>query len=188
MPKLELARLLLNTDGTRQFEAVKLYEAARRLGAGPDPELEPKLASLLDSRRNTSDFLNAAAAEAARNGDWNSVVWYNRQLIDLDREPEKYRPRLAFAQYKKGSSAAAALETLSMGNPTPLSLLVKAFIHLQRHEERESAQCAMQARAMNRGLPVEIPLDWQEFNLDLLKSGGTLKNLAKQSFNTDMRK
>ena len=177
-PKLELARLLLATDATRQFEAVKLYEAARRLGAGPDPEIEPKIATLLDSRRNTSEFLNSAAAEAAGNKDWNSVIWYTRQLIDLDREPEKYRPRLAFAQYKKGSSAAA-LETLSMGRPTALGMLVKAFIHLQRGEKRESGQCALQARALSGGSLIELPLDWPEFNLEFRKSGAPLKYLVK---------
>ena len=178
LPKLELARLLLNTDSSRVFEAVKLYETARRLGAAPDLELEPKLASFLNNRRNMSDFLNSASAEAAGNKDWNSVIWYNRQLIELDREPEKYRPRLAFAQYKKGSSGAA-LETLSMGSQTPLELLVKAFIHQQRKEYRESDQCALQAKGMNHGQIIEIPADWQEFLIEFRRHGGKLKKLAR---------
>ena len=160
------------------FEAVKLYETARRLGAEPDLELEPKLAPLLDKRRNMNNFLNAAAAEAARNKDWNSVIWYNKQLIELDREPEKYRPRLAFAQYKKGSSGAA-LETLSMGIRTPLSMLLKAFIHQQRKESREASQCALQAKALNHGRMIEIPADWREFLIEFRRHGGKLRALAK---------
>lgn len=177
LPKLELARLLYNTDTSRVFEAVKLYETARRQGAAPDLELEPKLASLLNKRSNMTSFLNSAAAEAARNKDWNSVIWYNRQLIDLDREPEKYRPRLAFAQYKKGSSGAA-LETLSMGNNTPLGLITKAFIHLMRKEKREAMQCAAQARSMNHGNPVALPADWTEFILEFRKHGKELSRFA----------
>ena len=93
-PKLELARLIYNTDPNRIFEAVKFYESARSLGAPPDLDLEPKLAPMLNKRSNMTKFLTAAAAEAARSRDWNNVIWYNRQLIELDREPEKYRPRV----------------------------------------------------------------------------------------------
>lgn len=177
-PKLEQARLLCNTDPNRIFEAVKLYETARRLGAAPDLELEPKLAPMLNKRSNMSNFLSSAAAEAARNKDWNSVIWYNRQLIDLDREPEKYRPRLAFAQYKKGLSGAA-LETLSMGANTPLSLLLKAYIHLQRKEKREALQSISQAKAMNHNAPIEIPADWREFQLEFRQRGKSLFPFVK---------
>ena len=177
-PKLELARLLFHNDASQIFEAVKLYETARRLGAEPDLELEPKLAPLLDKRRNMNNFLNAAATEAARNKDWNSVIWYNKQLIELDREPEKYRPRLAFAQYKKGSSGAA-LETLTMGNLTPLALLVKAYIHQMRKESREARQAAAQARAMNGNKVINLPAEWREFLLDFRNSGGFLNDYAK---------
>lgn len=177
-PRMELARLLYNTDAARVFEAVKLYEEARRLGAAPDLELEPKLAHLLDRRRNMNNFLSAAAAEAARSKDWNSVIWYNKQLIELDREPEKYRPRLAFAQYKKGSSGAA-LETLSMGSPTPLSLLVKAFIHQMRKEKREAIQAVNQAKALNKNKLIELPADWAEFIIDFRRSGGALTDFAR---------
>jgi len=177
-PKLELARLLFHNDASQIFEAVKLYETARRLGAEPDIELEPKLAPLLDKRRNMNNFLNAAAAEAARNKDWNSVIWYNKQLIELDREPEKYRPRLAFAQYKKGSSGAA-LETLTMGNLTPLALLVKAYIHHMRKESREARQAAAQAKVMNGNKIIDLPAEWREFLLDFRNSGGFLNDYAK---------
>ena len=177
-PKLELARLLYNTDSRRIFEAVKLYETARRLGAAPDLELEPKLAPMLNKRSSMTNFLSSAAAEAARNKDWNSVIWYNRQLIDLDREPEKYRPRLAFAQYKKGSSGAA-LETLSMGTATPLILLVKAYIHLQRKEQREALQCANQAKKMNHNYPIELPAEWAEFLLEFRQQGKALLPFVK---------
>ena len=177
-PRLELARLLYNNDASQIFEAVKLYEAARRLGAEPDLELEPKLAPLLDKRRNMNNFLNSASAEAAMNKDWNSVIWYNKQLIELDREPEKYRPRVAFAQYKKGSSGAA-LETLTMGNLTPLALLVKAYIHHMRKENREARQAAVQAKLMNNNQPVELPVEWREFIMEFRKSGGFLNDYAQ---------
>ena len=177
-PKLELARLLYNTDTNRVFEAVKLYEAARSQGAPPDIELEPKLAPMLDQRRNMTNFLTSAAIEAAKNKDWNSVIWYNKQLIDLDREPEKYRPRLAFAQYKKGSPAAA-LETLTMGKATPLSLLVKAFIHQERREKQEMQQALQQARAMNNNQLIELPADWREFLIDFRQRGGILRQFAR---------
>ena len=177
-PKLELARLLCNTDASRIYEAVKLYETARRLGAPPDLELEPKLLPLLDKRRNTAIFLTAAAAEAAKNKDWNSVIWYNRQLMDLDREPEKYRPRLAFAQYKKGSSGAA-LETLSMGSNTPQGLIVKAFIHRQRKEHKEARLCAQQAKILNRNRVVVLPAEWSEFIPEFRRYGGELTSFAR---------
>ena len=177
-PKLELARLLYNTDSRRIFEAVKLYEAARRLGTPPDLELEPKLAPMLSKRNNMTIFLTSAAAEAAKHKDWNSVIWYNRQLIDLDREPEKYRPRLAFAQFKKGSSGAA-LETLSLGTSTPLGLLVKANIHQQRKEEREAIQCINQAKILNHNQLIEIPADWREFIVDFRQYGRTLSSFVK---------
>lgn len=177
-PRMELARLLHATDSRRVFEAVKLYESARRLGAAPDLELEPKLAPLLNKRRNMSAFLTSAAREAARNKDWNSVIWYNRQLIDLDREPEKYRPRLAFAQYKKGSSGAA-LETLSMGSSTPLSLLLKAYIHKQRREEREALQALQQAKIMNNNKMIEIPAEWSEFVVEFRQKGREFSSFAR---------
>ena len=177
-PQLELARLIYDTDPNRVFEAVKFYETARSLGAPPDLDLEPKLAPMLNKRSNMTNFLTSAAAEAARNKDWNNVIWYNRQLIELDREPEKYRPRLAFAQYKKGSSGAA-LETLSMGNATPLGLLVKAFIHLQRKEEREALLAINQAKALNHNQLIELPAEWTEFLLDFKKSGKSLAAYTK---------
>ena len=177
-PKLELARLIYNTDPNRIFEAVKFYESARSLGAPPDLDLEPKLAPMLNKRSNMTKFLTAAAAEAARSRDWNNVIWYNRQLIELDREPEKYRPRVAFAQYKKGSSGAA-LETLSMGNITPLGLLVKAYIHLQRKEEREALLALNQAKSLNHNQLIELPADWTEFLLDFRKYGKSLAPYTK---------
>ena len=177
-PKLELARLIYDTDPNRIFEAVKFYEAARALGTPPDLDLEPKLAPMLNKRSSMTNFLTSAAAEAAKNKDWNNVIWYNRQLIELDREPEKYRPRVAFAQYKKGSSGAA-LETLSMGNITPLGLLVKAYIHLQRKEEREALLALNQAKALNHDQPIELPADWTEFLLDFRKYGKSLVPYTK---------
>ena len=66
-----------------------------------------------------------------------------------------------------------------MGNATPLGLLVKAFIHLQRKEEREALLAINQAKALNHNQLIELPAEWTEFLLDFKKSGKSLAAYTK---------
>ncbi len=166
-PQLELAKLLLTVDASRIQEATRCYEKARLLGAPPDLDLEPKLGKMLDDRRETSAFLAEAAREAGSSNDWEAAAWYYRRLLELDREPQRFAPRLAFAQYK-GGNPAAALETLAFRRPaTPEGALVTMLIRFQRQEIPEALEAARAARTANNGARVEIPVDWSELRLEL---------------------
>ncbi len=166
-PQLELAKLLLTVDASRIQEATRCYEKARLLGTPPDLDLEPRLGKMLDDRRETSAFLAEAAREAGSNDDWEAAAWYYRRLLELDREPQRFAPRLAFAQYK-GGNPAAALETLAFRRPaTPEGALVTMLIRYQRQEIPEALEAAREAKSANNGARVEIPVDWSELRLEL---------------------
>ena len=166
-PRIELAKLLLTTDASRIQEAARSYESARLLGAPPDVDLEPKLGKMLDERRDTSGFLAEAAREAGAGNDWATAVWYYRRLLELDREPQRFAPRLAFAQYKSGNPAAA-LETLAFRKPaTPEGALVAMMIHFQRGETNEALESAREAKKANQDRRVELPVDWSDLAVEL---------------------
>lgn len=138
LPKLELARLYLQGDKPDEAAAARLYQAARKLGAGPDLELEPRLGKLIDENRQVTEFMTSAAQEAARNNDWSSAAWYFKQLLERDRNSAENAVRLAFAQYKSGQ-LPAALETLSMNTASPDGCC--------------SPPCSVSAATISRGRP-----------------------------------
>lgn len=160
-PKLELAKFLVETDVRRIEEAARIYESARVAGAAPDIDLEPKLGSRLDERREVSGFLLTAAREAEKNNDWKTAGWYYKQLVEMGREKDRYVPRLAFAMYKNGNPAGA-METLTFNRTTALGTLVAAFIQLSAKEYPAMLESARKAVALNSGKPVMIPADWSE--------------------------
>ena len=167
-PRLELAKFLVTTDVRRLEEAARIYEAARVAGAAPDIELEPRLGSRLDERREVSSFLRDAAREAERSGDWKSAGWYYKQLVEMGREKDKYVPRLAFALYRNGD-APAAMEILTFNRSTALSSLVAALIQLSNKEYPAMLASARKAVALNKGRAVLLPVDWSEFAVEFEK-------------------
>ncbi len=112
-PKVELARLLLRKDKGNEAAAAELYREARRLGARPDLELEPRLGKLLDEKRELVEFMTAAAREAEEANDWTGAAWYYRQLLDGDRKDPDLSIRLALALLQSGEYPAA-LEVLEL--------------------------------------------------------------------------
>ena len=170
LPAITLAKFILNTDVRRLDEASRIYENVRVKGAAPDVELEPKLGARLDERREVSGFLLSAAQEAEKSGDWKTASWYYRQLIELDREKDKYIPRLAFAQYRGGNSHAAQ-ETLTFNKTTALGELVSALIKLSGKEYPAMVASVRKALALNGGKPIVLPLGWSEFSVEVERVG-----------------
>jgi len=168
-PRIELARIVATTAPNRREEAARIYESARSAGAAPDLELERLLADVLDKRRDSASFLQAAAGEAESAGDWKSAVWYYRQLQDLDWTPETTIPKLAFARYKEGNSAAA-LEVLQFAKPGKNSALAEIVSMLVRYRSGNpigAVEASRRALSVNGGVPVEIPADCGALNAEL---------------------
>ncbi len=154
LPKLELARLYLQGDKPDEAAAARLYQAARKLGAGPDLELEPRLGKLIDENRQVTEFMTSAAQEAARNNDWSSAAWYFKQLLERDRNSAENAVRLAFAQYKSGQ-LPAALETLSMNTASLDGLLLAALLRFRSDDFEGAATAAAEAVKQNGGKSVK---------------------------------
>ena len=166
-PKIELARLIAINYPSRLEEAARIYEKARLLGAAPDLELEPILGEFLDKRRETALFLAEAAAEAEHSRDWKAATWYYRQLNTLGRDADRFVPRLAYALYRDGSGAAA-LETLGFSSSvTPLGELVAMLVHYKNKDIPQAVQASRRALSLNGGVPVAVPEDWNEFQIEL---------------------
>lgn len=140
--RIELARLLANSITDRRSEAALMYEAARRLGSPPDPQLEKVLGSLLDHRREVMRFMSSAAGEAELNRDWNAAVWYYKKLIA--EKHNDFAPRLALAQWKSGN-VSGAKETLEFHKPSREGMLVRAFIALDEKDESSAMDAIRQA-------------------------------------------
>jgi hypothetical protein len=66
-----------------------------------------------------------------------------------------------------------------MGSSTPLSLLLKAYIHKQRREEREALQALQQAKIMNNNKMIEIPAEWSEFVVEFRQKGREFSSFAR---------
>ena len=164
-PRIEFAKFLVESDIRRLDEAARIYESARVAGAAPDIELEPKLGSRLDERREVSGFLANAAREAEKNGDWKTAGWYYKQLVELGRDKERYLIRQAFALYKNGNSSQA-LELLTFNRTTALGTLLTAMIQLAGKEYPAMLGSARKAVALNGGKPVLIPADWSAFAVE----------------------
>ena len=164
-PRIEFAKFLVETDVRRLDEAARIYESARVAGAAPDIDLEPKLGSRLDERREVSGFLANAAREAEKNGDWKTAGWYYKQLVELGRDKERYLIRQAFALYKNGNSSQA-LELLTFNRTTALGTLLTAMIQLAGKEYPAMLGSARKAVALNGGKPVLIPADWSAFAVE----------------------
>ena len=164
-PRIEFAKFLVESDVRRLDEAARIYESARVAGAAPDIDLEPKLGSRLDERREVSGFLANAAREAEKNGDWKTAGWYYKQLVELGRDKERYLIRQAFALYKNGNSSQA-LELLTFNRTTALGTLFTAMIQLAGKEYPAMLGSARKAVALNGGKPVLIPADWSAFAVE----------------------
>ncbi len=164
-PRIEFAKFLVESDVRRLDEAARIYESARVAGAAPDIDLEPKLGSRLDERREVSGFLANAAREAEKNGDWKTAGWYYKQLVELGRDKERYLIRQAFALYKNGNSSQA-LELLTFNRTTALGTLLTAMIQLAGKEYPAMLGSARKAVALNGGKPVLIPADWSAFAVE----------------------
>ncbi|MBR7107638.1 MAG: tetratricopeptide repeat protein [Lentisphaeria bacterium] len=167
-PLIELARLLCDSVSDRKGEAVKTYEKARALGASPVPDLEKKLGSLLDNRRDMIRFFVSAAAEAEISGDFGSAVWYYRKLVEI--KPEDFVPRLALALHRN-SNTAQARETLEFNTPSRFGMMVLAII------ENESGNHAAALRAARQCSGVKLPADWQAMTMEI----GKLRNEKRPS-------
>ena len=157
---IELARLLADQITDRSSEAVRMYEKARDLGNPPVPELEKKLASLLDHRRELIRFLSGAASEAELSGDWGAAVWYYKKLLEQQRQ--EYVPRLALAQLRSGNQASAR-ETLEFNQPSRLGMAVRAVIELHNGNEIEALHAARQANG------AKLPPEWVGMRMELQK-------------------
>ena len=157
---IEIARLLADSIVDRKGEAVLYYERARAAGAAPIPDLEKKLASLLDNRREMIRFLSGAASEAEISGDYGSAVWYYRKLVEM--KPEDYTPRLALALHKSGQSAKAR-ETLEFNKPTRLGMVVLTLL------ESDSGNDTAALRAARQCSGAVLPDDWQALTMELAR-------------------
>ena len=157
---IEIARLLADSVVDRKGEAVLYYERARAAGAAPIPDLEKKLASLLDNRREMIRFLSGAASEAEISGDYGSAVWYYRKLVEM--KPENYTPRLALALHKSGQSAKAR-ETLEFNKPTRLGMVILTLL------ESDSGNDTAALRAARQCSGAVLPDDWQALTMELAR-------------------
>ena len=158
-PQLGLARLKL-AEGDEKT-AADFYRRARDLGAGPDAELEPKLGKKLAEQRELAEFMSNAAAEAAKNADWTSALWYYRQLAEIDGNNRKIPPRMAFSHIQAGNYAQA-LEILAMNPPTAEGDLVRVVAYLKQGKYADARKAAEEALKRNGDKPLQLAPGWPE--------------------------
>ncbi|MDR0931566.1 MAG: hypothetical protein LBM70_00900 [Victivallales bacterium] len=164
-PQIELARLKL-ADGDEKAAALA-YEKARSLGSGPDAELEPKLGKQLNEQRELVAFMLNAATEAANNGDWNSALWYYRQLAEIDRGNRLVPLRIAFGQMQL-KEYSSALEIIASNPASVESSLVKALIYLKQDRFAEATQVAESVLNQNGDKPPAFPAAWPELKQEFI--------------------
>ncbi|MHB9138886.1 MAG: tetratricopeptide repeat protein, partial [Victivallaceae bacterium] len=123
---LQRLALLIAADKVKTGEAAELYRKSRKLGGGPDPELEKLLGGKLVSANNEAvSFLRQAAEDAEKSKDWGSAAWYYSQLIDL--EPDNAAiPNKVGQLYLLQNSPDKALKTLKINDNDITALLVSA--------------------------------------------------------------
>ncbi len=158
-PNLEMARLVL-ADG-KEKEAADYYRQARDLGAKPDSELEPKLGKLLAEHRELAEFMSTAAAEAARNEDWTSALWYYRQLNEIDRGNARIPLRMAYSHIQT-ENYAQALEILTLNPPSTEGDILRIVTFLKQNDFAAARAAAEDALKRNGGKPLEWSDDWPE--------------------------
>ena len=163
-PNLGLARLRLAAGDEKT--AADFYRKARDLGAGPDAELEPKLGKRLAEQRELAEFMSNAAAEAAKNGDWTSALWYYRQLNEIDKGNRRVPLRMAFGHIQMGNYAQA-LEMLMMNPASPESDILRMIAGLRQNDFTAARKAAEEATARSGGKPIELPADWPELKAEL---------------------
>jgi len=160
-PQLGLARLKLAAGDEKA--AAEFYRQARDLGAGPDTELEPKLGKKLAEQRELAEFMSKAAAEAAKNGDWTSALWYYRQLSEIDKNNRRIPPRMAFSHIQAGNYAQA-LEILTLNPPSAESDVVRVIAYLKQGKYGEARKAAEEALKRNGDKPLELAPGWPELS------------------------
>lgn len=176
-PQLELARLLLAGTPPREADAARCYQAARDLGAAPDPELEPRLGKLLDERRAVAEFMLGAAREAEKGGDWTSAAWYYRELLGKEKDSRSYATALAFARYKL-KQYPAALEILAMHPDSPEGKLIAAMAHFRAGDYPAAEKAAAELSRSRKGKPLPFTGETKKFRdeLDALLAGPETKS------------
>lgn len=162
-PLLELAKLRLAAGNEK--DAVEFYRQARNLGAGPDPDLEPKLGKQLTEQRELAEFMSKAADEAAKSGDWTSALWYYRQLGEIDRGNRRVPLRMAFGHIQSGGYAQA-LEILAMNPVSAESDLLKVTAYLKQNEFARAKQAAEEALKRSEGKPLTLAPGWPELKAE----------------------
>lgn len=157
-PRLELARLL---QAGRTAEAADYYEEAKKLGAKPDPALEPVLGKLLNERRELIEFLAAAAAEAEKHGDAVSALWYYRQLREQDPDDAVYPAKVGLYLLLQNQADEAVRELKEAAAPLPLATV--AVAQLFRGDLPAAQAAAAAAVKANGGRPVGLPPEFRSF-------------------------
>lgn len=108
----ELSSMIARTSAGRLGEAADFYRQSIALGHAADPYLEQALAAELREDSETSTFLYATAGEAESAGNWDSAVWFYREICDL--EPARNLPKLKLARaLAKTGNTEGALQALS---------------------------------------------------------------------------
>ena len=186
---LALAKFICNVDSSRINEAVSLYESARNAGVQPDLEMEPKLGSMLDERRDLASFLTDAAREAEKSKDWRSAAWYYRQLVEMDWNPVLTVAQLAFARHM--ADDPGALEAIEFaGKKTPLNQLVMVLIELKNQNQTAAMASAKLAKHLNGDkkviIPLEIPNLAIELNIAVSKCPENLRTELLKNFSLEV--
>ena len=159
-PKVELARLLLKDGSKNEAAAAELYQTARKLGARPDLELEPRLGKLLDEKRELTEFMTAAAKEAENAGDWTGAAWYYRQLLDNNPDSADLPIRLALALALSGETPAA-LEVLELNAPgNALNRTTAGLIRLRAGEPSAALPLLKEALKATGGKAAANASEW----------------------------
>ncbi len=171
-----LARFLC-TRATATDEAARYYGRARKLGAKADPELERKLGGKLSEQSELQEFLRSAATEAEKSGDQDAVLWYARQLTEL--EPGNPVPLLRLNGYQLRQNQAGAAAALWSALPeAPEGGLIAAVAALDAREYAKSGELLADALKRNKGefkLPPEAAILKSEIEKRLKDAPEALK-------------
>ncbi|MCQ2379813.1 MAG: hypothetical protein MJ025_02675 [Victivallaceae bacterium] len=154
-PRMELARHLLKYNPGKRDEAFSIYEKLRMSGIDPDIELEPAFADRLDERRGTAEFMKSAASEAAKQGHWQTVSWYYKQLMEMDWNKREISGMLAFSRFME-DDLGAALETVAFNRLDATGTLIAAMLHFKNGDKEAGKAACRQAVELNGGKPIEI--------------------------------
>ncbi len=129
--------LLAKLSGDEQ-QGAAFYRRAKQLGNFTDPELEKRFANINEETNDTLKFLKQAAGEAERERNFDTAVWYYRQLLEMDSKNHGAKSSLAaLLAYRNENEGALQLLHDQPDNKENCLIRAAAYASLGNYTEAD---------------------------------------------------